>query len=232
MDFNKLSNIELYYSPASLIKVDTIIVQNEESRHILKVMRHTTGDEIFITNGLGSIFKTTIKNIIKDFVEVQILDEFKFENRLKNIYFCIPRLKSADRFEVALEKCTELGVTNFIIFDSKRTIPKGYRTERWQKILTSAMKQSLRSFLPGLSIVDSLNEIKSMKGKKILLSQESDKTFNPSHINQDTDYYFIFGPEGDFTKDEMNLFNREELYNLGNYRLRSETAIIKCASML
>lgn len=232
MNSKKLSNIELYYSPASLRETNRIRVQGEESIHILKVMRHKIDDEIYITDGIGSIFKTIIKKSDKDYIEAQIIDEYKTVNQLKNIFFCIPKLKSSDRFETALEKCTELGITNFIVYDSERTIHKGNKTQRWQKILTSAMKQSLRSFLPDILIVNSLKEIEAKKGGKIIFSQEADQTFQKAQINSNSDYYFIFGPEGDFTNDEKNLFTAGEFYNLGICRLRSETAIIKCASLL
>jgi 16S rRNA (uracil1498-N3)-methyltransferase len=232
MDKGKLRNIELYYSAAPSGHPDKIKVYGEESRHLLKVMRHNIGDEVYITNGTGTIFRTLIKKTEKDITEAQIIDEYKFENELENIYFCIPKLKSPDRFETALEKCTELGITNFIIFDSERTVPKRNKTDRWKKIIISAMKQSLRSYLPVLVIIDSIKDIKTMEGKKILFSQEADKSFNKVSITNGLKYLFIFGPEGDFTADEMSMFSGEEFYNLGSYRLRSETAIIKCASML
>jgi len=94
------------------------------------------------------------------------------------------------------------------------------------------MKQSLRSFLPAITIIESLSEIADTDGKKIILSQEADQKFTGSLINNRDKYYFIFGPEGDFTEDEKNMFSEEDFYNLGDHRLRSETAIIKCASII
>ncbi len=228
----KLSGIELYYAPPSSRKDKKIIVQGGETDHLLKVMRHTVEDEIYITDGMGSICRGVINNITYEAAELYVIEEFNFYNKLHNVYFCIPRLKNPDRFENALEKCTELGITHFIIYESERSIPKGNKTERWGKILLSAMKQSLRSYLPDLAFANSLRDIKSMKGSKILFLQEADKLFNIAQINEDSKYYLIFGPEGDLTNEEKNLFIEDENYNLGNYRLRSETAIIKCASLL
>jgi 16S rRNA (uracil1498-N3)-methyltransferase len=232
MNNKKLSGIELYFSPPFSIKDRKITVQGGEARHILTVMRHITGDEIFITNGMGVIFKADIINNTKEIVEAQIIEEFNFTNYHDNMYFCIPRLKNPDRFETALEKCVELGITHFIIYDSERAIPKGNKKERWEKILLSAMKQSLRSFLPDLLFVKSLHDIKFLKGQKILFLQEAEQTFDKSLISKDSKYYFIFGPEGDLTDEEKNWFKADEYYNLGDNRLRSETAIIKCASLL
>ncbi len=232
MNLLELRNIELYYSPLPSTTTHKIIVQGEECNHIRRVMRHKAGDEIYITNGTGSIFKTEINKTEKDFTEAQIIEEYKFENKLRNIYFCIPKLRIPGKLEIALEKCTELGITNFIIFESDRTVSRGDKTDRWKKIITEGMKQSLRSYLPVLSIVKSLKDIKSNKGEKILFSQNAEKKFSKNYLRNDSIYYLIFGPEGDFTANEINLFVNEKFYNLDGFRLRSETAIIKCASLL
>ena len=121
-------------------------------------------------------------------------------------------------------------ITNFIIFDSERAIRKSDKKERWQKIVLSAMKQSLRSYLPNIEIVNSLNEILNLDGRKILLEQNSEKKISGAKINHYEKYYFIFGPEGGLSKEEMNLF--DEKYKLADNRLRTETAIIKCASLI
>ncbi len=228
----KLSNIELYYTPAALREKEKIKIKGEELKHIIKVMRHNPGDELFVANGAGNIYKTSIMKINSDSIELNINETYVFENPKANLFFCIPRLKSIDRFEIALEKCTELGITNFIVFDSERTIRKGNKTERWEKIITAAMKQSLRCYLPSLTMADSLAEISAMDGEMILFTQESEQSFSYDAVNKQTNYYFIFGPEGDFTDNEKQLFDMKNHYNLGNYRLRSETAVIKCASIL
>lgn len=232
MNNQKLSKIELYYSPSHQKKENQIMIEGEEVNHILRVMRHKTGDELYITNGEGSIYKTLVVKISSSYIETDILQEYKYEDPGKNIYFCLPRLKNNDRFETAIEKCTELGITNIVVFESDRSISRGNKTERWQKIITSAMKQSLRSYLPSIDIIGSLREISGREGRKIMFTQEADQIFTGDIIKKNTVYYFIFGPEGDFTEDEKNMFDINDFFNLGNYRLRSETAIIKCASMI
>jgi 16S rRNA (uracil1498-N3)-methyltransferase len=232
MDSNNLRNIELYYSPLFLQDKNRIKVEGEELNHIQKVMRHMAGDELYITDGKGSIYKTAILKITHEYLMAGINQEYKYVNTMGNLIFCIPKLKSLDRFENALEKCTELGVTNFIVFESERTFSRGDRTERWNKVITAAMKQSLRSFMPTIKLVPSLKEIAAMEGSMIVFSQEAKQAFNRDTISNSVNYYFIFGPEGDFSDNEMNLFGRESFFNLGNNRLRSETAVIKCASIL
>lgn len=226
-----LSNIELYYTSYNNISKGTIILNDDEYKHAVKVMRNSVGDSIFITNGAGSIFKCEIVNIERDKLIANILEDFIFKNRLRNIFFCIPKLKNPDRFKFAIEKCVELGIVNFIVFESERTISKGTNIKRWEKIALSAMKQSLGSFIPNIQTVKSLGEIAKLKGGKLIFKQNADKEFQFNNVSS-VDYYFVFGPEGGLTDKELILFKDKLKFSLGGRRLRSETAIIKAASML
>ena len=194
-------------------------------------MRSKIGDTIYITNGYGLIFKTEILSIEKDNLSATIVETIKTENRFENIFFCIPKLKNPGRFKFAIEKCVELGVTNFITFESKRTIAKGTNIKRWEKIALAAMKQSLRAYLPKIQLVNDLSNIAELNGEKIILEQKAENNFKFNN-DRDIKYYFVFGPEGGLTEDEIQLFEFEEIYTLSGNRLRSETAIIKVASLL
>jgi 16S rRNA (uracil1498-N3)-methyltransferase len=227
-----LSNIELYYSSSIDLNSQIIKIEGEESNHILNVMRHQIDDEIYITNGMGKIFKCSISQVNKKIVETKILDEFNFEERFPNITFCLPLLRNNDRLEFALEKCTELGVSNFIVFQAKRSVHKKLNLVRVEKIIIAAMKQSLLSWLPKIRNIGSLDELAHTEEEKIIFDQSSDNYFSRDKIKAQMQYLFIFGPEGDFTLEEMNLLNQAENYKLAENRLRTETAIIKAASLL
>ncbi len=227
-----LSNIELYYSNLCDLKSQTITIAGDECNHILNVMRHKINDEIYITNGKGQLFKSRIIEFNKENVEARILNEFKFEERFPNISFCIPILRSNDRFEFALEKCTELGVTKFIFYHAQRSIPKKTNPPRVEKILMAAMKQSLLSWLPQWKYINSLKELELIKAEKIIFEQKSEVYFNRELLNSDKNYLFIFGPEGDFTNNELNDFKSSVKYKIAENRLRTETAIIKAASLI
>jgi 16S rRNA (uracil1498-N3)-methyltransferase len=231
MNSQHLSNIELYYS-ANSIKNNSIIIEGENFDHIVKVMRHADGDILYVTDGKGNIYESQINNIDKHSISVTPIKTFQYENVKHNIYFCIPKLKNPDRFEFALEKSTELGITNFIIFESKRSVSKGQKTDRWNKILLSAMKQSLRSYLPEIKVVNSLKEIFSFTGEIIGFEQNTPNKIADLKINPDRNYYLIFGPEGGLDREELHLFNPDNIYNLAENRLRAETAVIKVASLL
>src|SRR3989339_2195372 len=227
-----LSNIELYYSSSYNLKSQIITIDRDESSHILNVMRHRMNDEIYITNGTGKIFKSQIVQINKKNIDAKILNEFKFEERFPNITFCIPMLRNNERLEYALEKCTELGVTNFIIYQAKRSVPKKVNLVRVEKILVAAMKQSLLSWLPKVKYINSLKELELIKGEKIIFEQDSEVYFSRELLKPDMNYLLIFGPEGDFAPDELNSLTSSVKYKLAENRLRTETAIIKAAALL
>ena len=227
-----LSNIELYYSNSYDLKSQIITMDSEESNHILNVMRHQIDDEIYITNGIGKIFKCRISQVNKKIVETKILNEYKYEERFPNITFCIPMLRNNDRLEFALEKCTELGVTNFIIYQAKRSVPKKVNLVRVEKILVAAMKQSLLSWLPKILYINSCEVLAQLDGEKIIFEQSSHNYFSRDKIKTEMNYLFIFGPEGDFTADESDSLKSGIKYKLAENRLRTETAIIKAASLL
>ncbi|MGA7722594.1 MAG: RsmE family RNA methyltransferase [Ignavibacteriaceae bacterium] len=231
-DWEHLSNIELFFAGRENFGKNKIILSGDECRHAVKVMRHLRGDELFVTAGDGKIFQCLIEEILKDTLILIIKEEFTYHNRFSNIIFCLPKLKNPERFEFALEKCTEMGITNFIIFESERTISKSLKTDRWQKILVSAMKQSLQSFLPSIITINSIKEIGSLEGTKLVFEQNAANIFRGLPVDNASKFYLIFGPEGGFSKKELEIFGENELFKLANNRLRSETAVIKCASLL
>ena len=84
---NYLSGVELYYCSSEKIKVNNIIISDDDYKHIVKVMRHSEGDEIYVTNGKGEIFLSNIKEIKKDFLVAFAKKKLKYENEFSNIFF-------------------------------------------------------------------------------------------------------------------------------------------------
>ncbi len=227
-----LSNIELYFTEPGNIDDNMLIVTGDDFKHIVKVMRHQPGDEIYVTSGEGKIYRCVINSIQKDLINCSIIQSISYKNGFSNITSCLPKLKSQDRFEFALEKCVEMGITNFIVFESKRTIARGNKIERWEKIALAAMKQSLRSFLPEIRTAKNLGEILNMQGEKLVLEQNSANDISGIELSGEKKYFFIFGPEGGLTENEIQRFPESNRFKLASNRLRSETAIIKCAALL
>lgn len=223
------SNIELYYSPLVNSGDNVIELTGDEFHHAVKVLRNRTGGEIHITNGNGIIFICTIAEVFKDYLKTHIKKQIKYENRFSNITFCLPVLKNPDRFKFALEKCTELGITNFILFNSDRSVAKVKNTEKWNKTLLAAMKQSLRPYLPKIISVNNIKDLLKLKGEKILFDQSGNEYFEKDFLKK-KDYLLIFGPEGGLTADEISFFDK--IYRLAENRLRTETAVVKCAALI
>jgi 16S rRNA (uracil1498-N3)-methyltransferase len=228
----RLSDIELYYTDPSRVTNILLYLEGEEARHILQVMRHNINDEIFVTNGKGELLRCRITRKLKGIVEAYIIKRMQIENKFENITFCIPKLRQPERFEFAIEKCIEHGISNLIIFNANRSIVKGERLERWKKILLSAMKQSLKTTLPKISLINSLQDISNLEGEKVVLNQKSEKSMNELEIDFSKKYFFIFGPEGGLDENELNLFDKSDHFFITKSRLRSETAIVSVSSLL
>lgn len=230
-----LSDIELYL--INSISGGDVEFKESEFKHITRVMRHTIGDELNCTDGWGNYYKSKISKINKEAVIATIKERKKYQNELKNIHFCFPRLKSNDRFEFELEKSIELGITNFLIINTERTIPKGDKMERWNKIALAAMKQSLRTYLPKIEYLNSLLKVNSFEGDKILLDQKGSESLI-SYLNTmkktsiSKKIFFIFGPEGGLTKKEIGSIKNSKTLTLTNNRLRAETAVLAAATAI
>jgi len=227
-----LSNIELYYCSSLTENEQIFQLTDEEYHHSTNVMRNKVGDSLYATDGNGKIYEGIITSIEKKSISVRVLKFNILQNRLKHFTFCIPNLRNPDRFKFALEKCTELGITNFILFNSERSVSKGFNIDRINKILLSAMKQSLKSYLPKVNILESVKNFKDLSVEKVLFEQKSKSKLSDKKFDTSKEFYFVFGPEGGFSEKEILDIQPTLILNLAENRLRSETAIIKVASIL
>jgi len=227
-----LSNIELYYCSSLTENEQIFQLADEEYHHATKVMRNKVGDSLYATDGNGKIYEGIITSIEKKSISVRVLKFNILQNRLKHFTFYIPNLRNPDRFKFALEKCTELGITNFILFNSERSVSKGFNIDRINKILLSAMKQSLKSYLPKVNILESVKNFKDLSVEKVLFEQNSESKLVDKNFDTSKEFYFLFGPEGGFSEKEILDIQPTLILNLADNRLRSETAIIKVASIL
>jgi len=232
-----LSDVELFYSTD--VKSELINISGDEAHHAVNVMRHKEGDILYVTDGLGNIYKSEITRTSKNNVSLNVLEVHSYKNEFENIHFCIPRMKNKDRFEFAVEKSVEMGVTNFIVFESDRAISKGDKSDKWMKLGISAMKQSLRAILPTFRYAESIDEIiKSYSGedkKVFLFDQHAEKRFcecAKEIVSAGKTTCLVFGPEGGVSERELALFGKEQMLQLTGNRLRSETAVISAAILL
>lgn len=192
--------------------------------HATKVLRKKAGDTIFITDGKGNLAQGTIQLATKKNVEVAI-DSIQTFPKPNKLHVAIAPTKTNDRFELFLEKATEIGIseiTPVICYHSER---KKVNTERYQKILISAMKQSQNFHLPKLNAPITLTDfISQADAKTKYIAHCEDET--KQSLTEKEDALVLIGPEGDFSMDEINLAiqNGYVPLTLGSSRLRTETA--------
>jgi len=228
-----LSNIEVFYSTE--IVGNEIKLEGDEFNHCFNVFRKRINDHLFVTDGKGNLYKTLIAQIKNNFLISEIIEKFFIPNTSENLVICIPLLKSKDRFRFLIEKCVELGITRFYFFRSGRTIPTKFDGEKIKKIMIESLKQSIRTYLPKFDFLDSFNNLinkASSDGQIFLFDLESGEKFNKELIIPVKNNFFIFGPEGGLSKEELKSVNKDKIFNLSKARLRTETAIIKLVSII
>jgi len=222
--------MNIFFNNKLLKSTDEILFSEDESKHIVKVLRKKIGDEILVTNGKGLKWRGTISSInIKNLKAIK-LDAKLIPKTIENIHIAISIIKSNSRMEWFIEKATELGVneiTPIICFNTER---KSLNLDRCQKIMISAVKQSKRFFIPKLNPVISLKEFLTSKNKNNdtyiahCYKGEKKRLHEIQSINNKVT--IMIGPEGDFSIDEINFsINKNAIpISLGENRLRTETA--------
>lgn len=226
------ANTEFYFASPEQIDQNNICLTNEEAKHLTVVMRHAIGDNINVTNGEGSLFETKITLISKSSVILKILKTHFIDEKFKNITIFIPLLKSSDRMETALEKCVELGFTNFAMYSADKSPKRGIKLNRLDNIALAAMKQSLQTNKPKIRIAE-LKELQNQNNSKnIIFDQLAEESFieNAKNYIPGTLQNLIFGPEAGLTEKEVESIPNTTNVHLTKERLRAETAVIVAAA--
>lgn len=223
--------MQLFYN-SEINKNSTFFTfDKEESKHIIKVLRKTEGDTIHITNGLGYLFISEVSIASEKKCEVKINEVQFFEPTKYNLHIAVAPTKINDRFEWFLEKSTEIGIHQITPIICDHSERKVYKTERGEKIIQAAMKQSLHYYKPILNEPISFNEFikkENSDHKFIAHCEETDKKSLKYEMKPNKNYTILIGPEGDFSTKEINLAlqNNYTPTALGNTRLRTETAAL------
>ena len=204
-------------------------ISSEESKHITRVLRKKEGDILNFTDGKGNLLVSEITSSDTRKTSVKVIDKIEKEKGHNYyLHIAIAPTKNMDRFEWFLEKATEIGIdeiTPLICVNSERKIIKEHRC---QKILISAMKQSLKYHLPKLNKPISLTNFLETKfdGNKYIAHCQDGKKNTLEEIKKTKKTLFLIGPEGDFSSNEIKiaLQNQFKAVSLGTSRLRTETA--------
>jgi 16S rRNA (uracil1498-N3)-methyltransferase len=225
--------MNLFYAPD--IKEGIYHLPESESKHIIKVLRMKPGDSIFLTDGYGNLIESSIVDASSKQCIVKTIKTFcEYHKRSYYLHIALAPTKNIDRFEWFLEKSTEIGIdviTPLICEHSERTHLK---TDRLQKVVIAAMKQSLKAYLPRLDEpVDFRTFIQSpFDGQKFIAYCGEIETAELKNIyRKDAKTLILIGPEGDFSVREVELAKKHGYVpiSLGKSRLRTETAgIVAC----
>ncbi|NEN25216.1 16S rRNA (uracil(1498)-N(3))-methyltransferase [Cryomorpha ignava] len=227
----------MHYFLDSAFDPNTGILHEEESRHAIKSLRLSVGDEILIGDGKGKRYTTAIKVIGKKELIVDLLSAENFEIPLPKLTIAIAPTKNPSRFEWFLEKATELGVYQIIPIETKRTERSRYKHDRAERIIHAATKQSMRAFTPVLELLTPISKVLKMEHSLKLIAHCDENTkrielSDFSRKNSSNDILILIGPEGDFTPEEIDK-SKEKGFQpviLGRNRLRTETAGVFAAA--
>ncbi len=222
----------LFYTPHIAV---SHCLSEEESAHCVRVLRYTLGDEILLTDGQGTTYTARITNPHPKHCEFEILSsEKQAPNHAFRLHIAIAPTKNVERLEWMVEKCTEIGVDEITPILCRFSERKQLRTDRLEKIILSAAKQSLTPYLPKLNELTPYDELirrATEQDRFIAHCYKNEKRELKDLIRKGNSVLVLIGPEGDFSEQEVQdaLSLGFLPVSLGNSRLRTETAgVVAC----
>ena len=210
-----------------------IIVNENDSRHILKSYRKGIGDILNFTNGNGLLAECKIIEKGKK-IKVKIVKISKNKPNKVSIHIAISPLKNPSRFEWFVEKATEIGIKEITPIITKHSEKKKVNHERLERISISSLKQSNQLFKPKINSTEKFSDfIKNNSDQKIMANLKTKNILAKESINSNQ-ICLVIGPEGGFSDDEIQEAKNNKITEIsfGENRLRSETAAIYGLSIL
>ena len=215
-----------------------IVLDEDTSRHVVQVLRMKEEEKLNLADGKGNLITAEIVEPHKKHCSVKIIDSQYTTRYTRKVTIAISLLKNTNRFEWFLEKATEIGVSEIIPLICERTEKQKFRYDRMKGICTSAMLQSQQTWLAVLHEPKQFNHLAIEQfddQQKFIAHCEESGQKNSLSTFQPLNYSIILiGPEGDFTKQEIELALQNNFIpvGLGETRLRTETAGIVAATLL
>ncbi len=225
--------MNLFYSP-NIIEPITILTE-EESKHIIRVLRKAAGDIIYFTDGNGFKYNGKIIDANPKKCIIEIFNKKEGDDKRNyTLHIGIAPTKNIARFEWFLEKCTEIGIDSITPIICDHSERRDIKPERLNKVITSAMKQSLKSFHPELNYKKKFQELisENIEGDKFIAYIDNEVTLELKEAyTPGSNVTILIGPEGDFSPEEVEIAKTYGYIpvRLGKSRLRTETAgIVAC----
>jgi 16S rRNA (uracil1498-N3)-methyltransferase len=223
--------MNIFYAPEIENENTEYYFSKEESLHIVKVLRKKEDDSLTLTNGKGAFFKGRIQQANPKKCEILITEKVTHSKPNYHLHIGIAPTKMNDRFEWFLEKATEIGIHEITPIFCENSERKQIKTERLEKVVIAAMKQSMQAYKPiineAVSLAEFLNVTEASK-KYIAHCEGLYKTPLKNTLLKNENSIILIGPEGDFRISEIEkaLQKGYQAVSLGNSRLRTETAAL------
>lgn len=225
--------MQLFYTPDIDPSHPQYFLSEEESKHAIRVLRLEAGDEVQLIDGNGGLYTALIHDAHPKRTILKIISVTTgFEKRNHYLHIAVAPTKNIERLEWFLEKAAEIGIDEISLIITQRSERKEAKVERLNKIITAAIKQSLKAYHPVLNEPLTLNQLldKPFEGQKFIAHCEPGEKFNlKDEISHQGRYLILIGPEGDFAPAEIDktLQNEFKPISLGTSRLRTETAALE-----
>ncbi|MBP7184499.1 MAG: 16S rRNA (uracil(1498)-N(3))-methyltransferase [Saprospiraceae bacterium] len=227
----------IFYS--TNINNNVAILEEEEAIHCVQVLRKKNGDTITLTDGKGFFYEGIIIRDSKKRCEIQIVKSDFTEQSAPKIHIGIAPTKNIERIEWFLEKATETGISEVSFLQCHHSERQVVRIDRLEKVVISAMKQSMQPYKPILNEMCKLkmflSRVAASEAQKFIAHlPSSDDSLLKNAYQNNRDVIILIGPEGDFSDDEVNLIHSKNFtsVSLGKTRLRTETAaLLACHSI-
>lgn len=223
--------MQLFYNPNIDSEATEITFEREESKHICKVLRKKEGDEILVTDGKGFLYSTRLTTTQPNKVVAKIIQRKEESPRPYRLHLAVAPTKMNDRYEWFLEKSTEIGIDEITPIICAHSERKTIKPKRFERVLQSAMKQSLHYRIPKLNPAVSFSAfIENARADQMFIAHCEEKAKNPlqTALDAQKEILVLIGPEGDFSPEEIEMALTKNFIpvSLGNSRLRTETAAI------
>jgi 16S rRNA (uracil1498-N3)-methyltransferase len=226
----------MHYFYSKDISDTEICLSKEEAHHASRVLRLKIGDKVGVFDGEGVIYHCSINELNKHACKLSIDDSIISAFPRPNLTMLIAPTKSNERFEWFLEKACEIGVGKIVPILTYHSERKHIRLDRFEKVLQSAMKQSMNPYLPIIEEMSAFKEeVAKYKHADRYISHcaEGNKKELIDVISDKNESVIMIGPEGDFSSEEIQMALREgwQEVSLGHQRFRSETAGVLAVHM-
>ena len=222
--------MHLFYTPD--ITLPDYMLSEEESKHAIRVLRLQLNDEVILVDGKGGKYTAKITDVNPKKTLLQIThSQQEFGKRNHYLHIAVAPTKNIERLEWFLEKATELGIDAITPIICNRSERKEVKIERLNKVVTSAVKQSIKAYHPLVHEAISFKQFmqQGLEGAGFIAHcMEGEKPLLAQLIEPHGHHTILIGPEGDFTPQELALAQKASYtaISLGEARLRTETAAL------